>query len=197
MKQLTSVALAQEIKENPYAGFMTATLAERCQQIQEQTATSEWLSLRHELTLAKTTLCDHVQLYSAMHLLPADHAGKLELVIHAGSALRAAIAEIASLVRVAAQIESEAREKHDPTITLQFLQQTVRVVDKTLREAEETGELKDAERLIEAITRGVDEGVRLPLGSPLTLGGSEKAVGISPSSTHQVVETMINPVPAA
>lgn len=194
---LPSVRLADAVNDNPYAAFMSETLIERVNQLQQRGA-EHWASVKHELDLARATLADCVHFYSAVTLLPNDQKGKSDALLAAGQILRQAITDIARIARTAAQIESELKDRHDPAITLQFVQQVVRVVDHRLREAEERGELRDAEQLIEAISRGVDTEVRLPLDTPWALNeGSMEPSSVAPASVEDTVKAMIETVPAA
>lgn len=196
--QLPSVALAKEIKENPYARFMTKSLADRCFEIQQQEGAGHWASLRAELVLAKATLADVVRMWAAMHELPPDFKERQSRILEAGAMLRDAIKEIGDLAAKAAQIETTLRDKHDPTITMQFIQQTVKVMDNALRQAEEEGKIVDAEALITSITNGVEEGVRLPMHSPNALNDdNRRACGVTPAAVADTVKAMIETVPAA
>jgi hypothetical protein len=198
MNALTINAVNRRIADNPYAGYMSASLAERCEEIQREQVSGHWTSLKAELAIARVTLGDMVQFYAAMHQLPPSQSGREAAILDAGRLLRDAIEAVGAIAMKAAKVESEMRDKHDPTVTLQFIRQAVLVIDERLREAEERGELRDAEGLIREITMGVDEQVRLPLDSPFTLNNTSTSVGTTPSSlVEEQVRAMIDTVPAA
>lgn len=186
---------SNELRYNPYAKYLTQTLADRCAALQREEADGHWASLRAELDLARNTLVDTVQFYAGAHSLPMDVVGRLETIMQAGALLRTAIDEISTLAVKAAKVESELKDKHDPRVTLQFIQQTVSVVDHRLREAERLGVLNDADSLIQQITSDVGSEVRLPDSTPYGLNA--KPASVTPATADGMVRRMIDTVPLA
>lgn len=194
--------MGAELRANPYARFMCDTLHQRVVELQEaESGSGHWASMKHELLLAKATLAEVVQFYAAMLLLPETQPARLASIMDAGRVLRQAVDEVASLAGKAAKIEADLRGKHDPSITLAFVQQVTRVMDHRLREAEERGELHDAELIIEAITRAVDSEVMVPIGASPVMGqaggAALKPTGSTPATVDGQVRAMIETVPLA
>jgi hypothetical protein len=185
--------LGEHAQHNRYFGYLSQSLRERCEALQSEAAHSSWASMRQELELARVTLVDSVQFYNGCHQLPIDTPARLEVILKAGEMLRDATDSIADLALKAAKVEAELKDKHDPQITLNLIQQTVKVIDMKLREAELTGQLVDAEKWIQEIAAGVDMETRLPADTPF--GFNKTPASVSPSTANDMVIDMIASVP--